>query len=523
MVPRDVIDLLSTDDEAQPQAPNINNFQAPSSYLLLDDEFNSTKSSRGSTKRRKLSPLVSSNDEDCAASRLPGPGSRRVLANSLPQRKAQLTDTWMPIDGSNPIVFTSSVGVRDADSTTHGIGHSPSFSDNSDDSLPNDVISAPKRESRTVPALSGRTSTLLASLSRSPKSAKPSNPRKRSKDKDVSQNKDDLQRAKDEEDTSGHECGTSKLKKSLKSLKGSQSIQEEKIAKETTRVRERAEKDREKEQAKVARKEQKAKEKEEELERKRILKEEKAREKRIAADLAQVNKSKLDRKDSTPEMIVDLPASFDGHSLDTQIREFLKDLGVDITLYQSPIPNVVRWRRKMKARWSAELEHWEPLERLEIHEEKYVMCIISAKEYVALAMAQNNHENIEKHIAGLKRAYDGCTPIYLIEGLHAYMRKNKTAENRAYQEKVNLLNQSNMDGVSSANHKTSRTKKTAQMIVDEDLIEDTLLRLQITNGSIVHHTNTTVETAEWVAHFTEHVSTIPYKYCLCFYSFRTAY
>ena len=341
---------------------------------------------------------------------------------------------------------------------------------------------------------------------------RPSNTRKQTSDEIPSKGENGPRRAVDGAEQISRKSRPNGPAGEAKAQARSKLTEEEKAARDRDREREKAAKAREKEHAKIASKEQKAREREEDQERKRILKEEKAREKRIAADLAEVNKSKLDKKDSTPEMIVDLPASIDGQSVDTQIREFLKTLGVDATLYQSPLPNVVRWRRKMKARWNAGLDRWEPIERMEIHEERHVMCIMSATELVTLATAQNRGEDIETHVTRLKSAYENCIPIYLIEGLQSWMRKNKTAENRAYQDRVNLLSQSNTDVVPTAGQKASKKTKPVSGFVDEDMIEDALLKLQVMNGSLVHHTNTSVETAEWVANFTQHISTIPYRY-----------
>ena len=162
----------------------------------------------------------------------------------------------------------------------------------------------------------------------------------------------------------------------------------------------------------------------------------------------------------------------------------------------------------MKARWNAELDHWEPIERMEIHEEKHILCIMPAKEFVALAMVQEDDQDVETHVAKLKSSYENCVPIYLIEGLQIWMRKNRTAENRAYQAKV--LSQA--DDNASAAQPASRKRKAAVEVVDEDIIEDALLRLQVMNGCLVHHSATTGETAEWIANFTQHISTIPYRY-----------
>lgn len=519
MTSGEVIDLLSSDDEAQLHPPRackgvtIANGRANSDFLFLSDDFDSTTISKASSKRRKLSPSLSSEDDVPTGPRLPVTCNRLLSPKATSRGKAQATQEWAPVDGSDPIVFTSSLGGGTLASRANrrAFDAVPSHDQDSDDSLPEDLLSAPVQKSNAASALSERTAALLASLSQPPLRAKLSNAHKPLNDKTASRINIRLQGSIDREDSTGPEDENGRSSKDVKAPKKRRLTEKERVATAQEKEREKAAKARERERIKAFSKEQKAKEKEEELGRKRIQKEEKAREKRIAADLAEVNKSKLDKNDSTPEMIVDLPASIDGQSVDTQIREFLKNLGVDATLYQSPIPNVIQWRRKMKARWNAEMDHWEPIGCMEIHEEKHVMCLVSAKKFVELAIVQNSDEDLETHVTKLKSAYEGCIPIYMIEGLHIWMRKNRTAENRAYQERVNSLRQSNADGVPAASQQTSRKKKPAPEVVDEDMIEDALLRLQIMNGCLVHHTNTSVETAEWVANFTQHISTIPYR------------
>ena len=509
----EIIDLLSTDDEAQPQTLNADRSRVPSGSFLCPDHVGSTGLPQRQSKRRRLSPPFSHAGDAYANPRLPVNTSLHPLPKPKARNETESLEEWTAIDGTDPIIFTSSATAGAVFLRTTRERSSPPLSEHSEDSLPDDLLSAPVQKSSEDSSLSQRTATLLASLSCSSQRVKPSKPRKPTGDEILSKDGIGPRRAIDGGETIARKSRPNGPAGGFKVQARSRLTEEEKAARERDREREKAAKAREKENTKIVGKEQKAREKEEEQERKRIVKEEKAREKRIAADLAEVNKSKLDKKDSTPEMIVDLPASIDGQSVDTQIREFLKNLGVDATLYQSPLPNVVRWRRKMKARWNAELDHWEPMERMEIHEEQHVMCIMSAKEFVASATAQDNDEDIDMHVMRLKSAYDGCIPIYLIEGLQTWMRKNKTAENRAYQDRVNSLSQNNTDGVPSASQQASRRKKAVSEFVDEDMIEDALLRLQVMNGSLVHHTNTSVETAEWVANFTQHISTIPYRYC----------
>jgi crossover junction endonuclease EME1 len=57
----------------------------------------------------------------------------------------------------------------------------------------------------------------------------------------------------------------------------------------------------------------------------------------------------------------------------------------------------------------------------------------------------------------------------------------------------------------------SRKKKEQEEYVDEDLVEDALLRLQVMHGTLIHHTAAMIETAEWIVVFTQHISTIPYR------------
>ena len=279
---------------------------------------------------------------------------------------------------------------------------------------------------------------------------------------------------------------------------------------EEERVQRHQEKEREKEvkaHEKQVSRAQKAKEKENELARKRVEKEEKAKQKQKDAEIAEVNKAKLDKKDSTPEMIVDLPASVHGQRVDTQTREFLRNLDVETSLYQSTIPDVIKWRRKVKAKWNTVEGLWEPLARMQIEDEKHVACIMPAADFISLCTAQDDEDNIDTHVSKLKGAYPNCVPIYLIEGLTKKMRESKTAANRQYQNHV--VNQGQTDGTSSS--RTNKRKKAVSKIVDENVIEDVLLRLQVIHNCLIHHTAFHVETAEWIATFTQHISTIPYK------------
>ncbi len=123
--------------------------------------------------------------------------------------------------------------------------------------------------------------------------------------------------------------------------------------------------------------------------------------------------------------------------------------------------------------------------------------------------AEIDGQDLETHVLRLKSTHDDLSPIYLIEGLETWMRKNKNIRNRAYQAAV--LRQTDGPGIGAPTAGPSKRKKPAAEYIDEDMVEDALLRLQVMHGCLIHHTAVPVETAEWVANFTQHISTIPYR------------
>ena len=261
---------------------------------------------------------------------------------------------------------------------------------------------------------------------------------------------------------------------------------------------------------------QKELERELEKKRKQKLKEAKAKEKQLAADISEVNKAKVDKKDSTPEMIVDMASSMEESSVGNQTVEFMKRLGVDHNFVSAPISNVVKWRRKRNARYNEAAGHWEPC-AFHIQEEKHVLCLVPAQDFVDMVIPApdgEERESLELHVLRLKSAYPNYTVIYLIEGLTAWMRKNRNSRNRAYQAEVlRQYEQPSSEGPGTARGRSRKTKNKPETTppVDDDTIEDALLALQVTHGCLIHHSNAAPESAEWIKNFTEHISTIPYR------------
>ncbi|OKL57472.1 hypothetical protein UA08_07208 [Talaromyces atroroseus] len=289
----------------------------------------------------------------------------------------------------------------------------------------------------------------------------------------------------------------------------------------------KAAKAKEREANKEQRKREKEAEKEAEKERKRLQKEEKAKEKQLAADIAEVNKSKSHKKESMPEMIVDMARTFEGTSVGNQVIEYVKNLGAEHNFFQSAIANVVKWRRKKKSNYNEDAGRWEPCQPY-IASEDHVLCMLSAQEFVNMVVSDpsasyaDETETLNGHVRTLKTAYSNCKPIYLIEGLTAWMRRNQNSRNRAYQAEVlrqinNISSLSDPSGnaattTSKRGRKTKTSKKPEDTpLVADDTIEDALLELQVTHNCLIYHTSTPGETAEWIKNYSEHISTIPYR------------
>jgi crossover junction endonuclease EME1 len=86
------------------------------------------------------------------------------------------------------------------------------------------------------------------------------------------------------------------------------------------------------------------------------------------------------------------------------------------------------------------------------------------------------------------------------------MRKNKNVKKRQFNAAVN----SHLGQELSSTAARKRKRKEPEY-VDEDMIEDALLRLQVVHGALIHHTGIKIQTAEWIITFTQHISTIPYR------------
>lgn len=501
MPTREVVDLsLSTDDEASDAVAKLSKNpvqrQSDSGYGSLSDKFIDIDAD-GPRKRQKITPSTKPGiPHDTETFAQPA----KVVSSSS---KIAATDNFLQFADDDPIVWTSSpkkkpAVLHDNDKATYQ--RWASLSD-SDGSLPDEQWLRTAQQ-RVIQARS-KSGKDMGISHRNEKKSKPTHIPEKMKAKStyVVNARSGYLGADATDDTMSGSDAPAKPK-------------EKRVKKPKLTDEERAARAQEKEEVRAAARAMKMREKEEDKERKRLLKEEQAREKQKDKDRAEANKLKLDKKLSTPEMIVDLPISIDGSTVDTQIRETLKNIGVEVTSYQSQVPNLIKWRRKVEYQLDPTTGLREKLLTKEIDMEKHVMYLMSANEFVEVATADANGDGqtLDQHVRHIRNAVNDCIPIYLIEGLDVWMRKNRNARNRNYQATVLGQSDSHAQERSESEAKrASKRKGQRPKIIDEDIIDDALLRLQVVNNCLVHHTAVTIETAEWVMHFTEQISQIPYR------------
>ncbi|CAG8956920.1 hypothetical protein HYFRA_00011969 [Hymenoscyphus fraxineus] len=473
--------ILSDDDVesnviAKPQPKKV--IQEKDPFYFLSDDFDSTANfdnsfanNEPSTKRRRLS----SSPEPSLPKAPRARDFSRSLSNTEaskrkpPQKRTatglQRSKTAGAILESDPLIFTSSPdpfdGKRKKQSrvrleTVEDEGEFASLS--SDEEFP-DLL------------------TLRSTASQSQKSSKAA-----------------LRKFKEarEAEKTGKPISKPIAKPKTKITSSKSMTEEEKAEEKERKAREKAEAAEKKLAAKEAEKEQK-----------RLAKEQQARDKALAAELDKVNTLKIDKKVTAPEMVIQLSCSIDAH-INAQIRKLAEQSGIDVEEYQDTQP-LVKWKRKVESRYNDDAGQWETVPK-HMKQENHIICLMKAKEFVALSLGEEGSD-LDAHALKIRTNYPDHQIIYMIEGIAAWMRNNKKVQANQFADAVRSHAPNAEEPTTNGR---ARKRKTAEY-VDEDMIEDALLRLQVVHGMLIHHTDAKIQTAEWVEIFTQYISIIPRK------------
>ena len=296
---------------------------------------------------------------------------------------------------------------------------------------------------------------------------------------------------------------------------------------------------------KAKKKAEKDAERDAEKDRKRREKEETAREKQIAADKAEVNKSKLNKNDTTSEMIVEISASLQDTSVGNQVAEYMKELSVDTHFVDEEVNltsdgdqfhdvrSIVRWKRKVASVYDDENDEWVRIARQRIAYEKHILIYLTALDFIKLMAGHATggeelstinedvmRQNVDLYVTKARYTYANCVPILLIQGLDAWLKKNANAKNREYTATVRAKATIEEDGsnpqvTSSSQSGARKRKKPAMPAVDLsfvtlDAVNELMLHLQLNHQPIViQRTTSPATSASEIMKFTQHLSTRP--------------
>ncbi|RVX67174.1 hypothetical protein B0A52_08608 [Exophiala mesophila] len=500
--------------------------EAISLEIFSDSDIESERSA----KRRRITPTFTTTQGT-----LPGsskldlsdrdelPEIHTLIAEAPPQIQRPAATIW---DDDDQITFSSSApeprGVNALEPTCVANRLQRYAQDDSNLARSGAILSSSPR-----PTYSTRTEQLLATMKRDTgkksnlkaHAGRIENPRASGKVKQVEQPLDDII------------CSSSQIWTTTKSIKPlTESSKEEKAA------------------SRAAAKATKDAEKEAEKERKRLEREQKSKEKQRAADLAEVNKSRIDKKDSAAEMIVDVACSLRGTSIGNQIEHYMKQANIELNYIEDevdllhnstkyrPQGRIIKWRRKVVSRYNDEDGQWEPASQSRTIDEGHLLVHISGSDLATLlaspASASSGSEqptveemkaNLDAHVA-LIRGMGGpdCIPIYLIEGMTTWLKRNINAKNREYTAAVRAqmvdVDGDNTTSVPTGSQARSRkSKKSAASSIDlsfitADILEDMLLHLQLAHQPIlVQHTTSASNSAAQISALTQNLSTRPYR------------
>ena len=317
---------------------------------------------------------------------------------------------------------------------------------------------------------------------------------------------------------------------------------------------EKAERVREKAEQRANAKADKDAAKDGEKARKALEKEQKEKDKQKVTDLAEVNKSRTNKKDATPEMILEMSSFLKGTSVGNQVETRMANVQVDVDyvdeeinltddgVEQEQYGSIITWRREVKSKYNDEEDQWEPTSRCRIVKEKHVLIHLPAGDFAAVAAVSRSSSgptisrtveemkvNLNAHVFSIRRRFGDCIPVYLMESLRSWLKKNLNAKNRAYTAAVRAqMLQTDGDAPTSSQARARKRKKPSSESLDlshvtSDIVDDLLLHLQLAHQPIlIHHTATPMDSASQISALTQHLATRPYRVAQREYNLKSA-
>lgn len=294
-----------------------------------------------------------------------------------------------------------------------------------------------------------------------------------------------------------------------------------------------------KEEQRAAAKAAREADKEAEKQRKKDAKLERDREKQKAKDMAEVNRSKTNKKETSKEMMLQMGESIKGTSIGNQVEEYMRQHEVGFSYATEEISlshsdgnaypgKLLEWKRRVDATYDEHDGQWVPLTTSRIEPTDHVAILMNGHDFASIAIGPDNdnadltpdletmRNNLDRHVARLRHRHKEARLIYLVQGLHAWVKRNENSKQRDYVAAVRAQmadEEANNRPTSSQSRKRKQAKSSPRLLaVTADVVEDLQLYLQINHQPLViHHTTSEATTASQILSFTQSLSSRPYR------------
>jgi crossover junction endonuclease EME1 len=166
--------------------------------------------------------------------------------------------------------------------------------------------------------------------------------------------------------------------------------------------------------------------------------------------------------------------------------------------------DIIKFVRKVDKEWNDQEGFFQPCE-LHKKDEEWIIHWLHADTFIDLTCRDQTGLQLQFHIEKLKRALPGAKVIIILEGLESMLSKARNARVNIYDTAARRIG-----GLQGAR----RNIDESLLDLDEDAIQDELIKMQLVHEIRILQTASTLESAEWVATLATDISSIPYRYII---------
>ncbi|CDZ96279.1 EME1, MMS4 [Phaffia rhodozyma] len=234
-----------------------------------------------------------------------------------------------------------------------------------------------------------------------------------------------------------------------------------------------------------------------------------------------VNKLRTDKTEAFRELLVELSApsqnsSSSIHHLIPELEQAIIERHSSLSFFPFQRANVIRFRRRLRARYDELLKRFLPLEAEEIVPETTALIYLSTPELVSLVREDDLLDlprELRKELGlGIKAQVMIC-----VQGFNGWARKYRNRENREFAAMIRGRLEAPPDEMTGrrtgrAGRKTNRVGTATEVTdVTPEMIEKALVRLQIAESCFLMHSETDSQMLEGIISTVGDVAIRPYK------------